>query len=146
MAENEHVISGLVRKREELAGQIEYAQTALRQLVIDLDKLDGVIRLFDPDADLQAIKSSAFPPRYSAFQGDMSRIVLGMLREATAPLTTLEITNSVMADRGLDEHDRQAFNTIRRRVQSCLRHHHKGGLVRVIATGQEPFKRWVIAG
>jgi hypothetical protein len=68
-----------------------------------------------------------------------------MLREATAPLTTLEITNAVMADRGLDAADRQAFNTIRRRVQSCLRHHHKGGLVQSIAEGQEAFKRWLIA-
>jgi hypothetical protein len=142
---NEHVLSGLMAKRAELSGQIEYAQTALRQLVLDLDRVDAVIRLFDPDADLQAIKPQAFPPRYSAFQGDMSRIVLGMLREATAPLTTLEITNSVILDRGLDEHDRHAFNMIRKRVQACLRHHHKGGLVRSIAEEQETFKRWVIA-
>jgi len=46
--ENDHIVSGLVRKRAEIAGQIEASQEALRSLVIDLDNLDATIRLFGP--------------------------------------------------------------------------------------------------
>ncbi len=42
--ENEHVLSGLVRKRSEIAGQIEHTQFALRQLVADLDLIDAAIK------------------------------------------------------------------------------------------------------
>ena len=42
--ENEHVLSGLVRKRSEIAGQIEHTQFALRQLVADLDSIDAAIK------------------------------------------------------------------------------------------------------
>ncbi len=49
---DEHVIAGLTRKRADLAGRIEHTQTALRQLIIDLDNLDATLRLFVPDIDL----------------------------------------------------------------------------------------------
>jgi hypothetical protein len=32
-----HVLTGLIAKRSEIAGQIEHTQDKLRQLVIDLD-------------------------------------------------------------------------------------------------------------
>jgi hypothetical protein len=55
--ENEHVLGGLTRKRAEIAGQIEHTQATLRKLVIDLDAIDAAIRIFDPDADIGAIKA-----------------------------------------------------------------------------------------
>jgi hypothetical protein len=54
--ENEHVFGGLIRKRAEIAGQIEHTQDALRKLVIDLDAMDAAIRIFDPNADIGAIQ------------------------------------------------------------------------------------------
>ena len=60
--ENEHVLSGMIKKRAELAGEIERAQTVFRQLVIDLDNLDAAIRLFDPDIDLTEIKPKPTTP------------------------------------------------------------------------------------
>jgi hypothetical protein len=43
-----HVLTGLIAKRAELAGQIEHAQDKLRQLAIDLDHIDAAIHIFDP--------------------------------------------------------------------------------------------------
>jgi len=54
--ENEHVLAGLVRKRAEIAGQLEVAQTQVRQLIIDVDNVDATIRLFAPDMDLEEIR------------------------------------------------------------------------------------------
>ena len=43
-----HVLTGLIAKRADIAGQIEHTQDKLRQLVIDLDHTDAAIRIFDP--------------------------------------------------------------------------------------------------
>ena len=51
-----HVVSALIRKRAELAGQIEGTQIRLRQFIIDLDNLDATLRLFAPDIDLEDIR------------------------------------------------------------------------------------------
>ena len=57
-----HVVTALVTKRAEIAGQIEHTKTSLRQLIIDLDKIDAAIRLFKPDFNLQEIRPRPFPP------------------------------------------------------------------------------------
>jgi hypothetical protein len=38
-----HVISALVKRRAELAGQIEATHEALRKMVLDLENLDATI-------------------------------------------------------------------------------------------------------
>ncbi len=48
------VVSGLVAKRGELAGEAERHRRALDQLAEDLRHLDATIRLFAPDAPLAA--------------------------------------------------------------------------------------------
>ena len=103
--QNEHVLSGLVRKRSEIAGQIEHAQAELRKLVTDLDAIDAAIRIFDPTADTGAIPSRQYPPLHAAFRGEMMRFVLGALRVATAPVTSREIADAVMDGRGPNKAD-----------------------------------------
>lgn len=129
--EHEHVLSGLIRKRGELAGQIEHAQTVLRQFIIDLDNLDATIRLFDPDIDLAEIKPKPLPPRHAAFKGEVSRIVLTALRQR-GPMTAQQLAQHVMADRGLNTADMRLVRTLGKRVGACLRHHRSRGLVRSI--------------
>lgn len=50
--ENEHVLSGLIRKRAETAGLLDATQMQVRQLILDVDNLDATIRMFNPDIDL----------------------------------------------------------------------------------------------
>lgn len=127
--ENEHVIAGLIRKRAELAGQIEHAQTVLRQFIIDLDNLDATLRMFVPDIDLEDIKPKPLPPRNAAFKGEVSRIVFAALREK-GPMTCQQMAQYVMADRGLNTADRRLVVTLGKRVHACLRHYRSKGLVR----------------
>lgn len=125
---NEHVIAGLIRKRAELAGQIEHDQTVLRQHIIDLDNLDATLRLFVPDIDLEDIKPKPLPPRNAAFKGEVSRIVFAALR-ANGPMTSQQLAQYVMADRGLNTADKRLVMTIGKRVGACLRHHRRKGLI-----------------
>lgn len=119
---SKNVVSGLVRKRRKLAGQIEGTQAMLRQLVIDLDSLDATIRLFDPDIDLEEIKPKPLPPRYHAFRGEVSRIVLTALRKSDKPMTSRELAKLVISERGLDTGDVALTKLFIKRVGACLRH------------------------
>jgi hypothetical protein len=125
---NEHVLSGLIAKRAEIAGQIERLQLEIRQLVVALDHVDASIRLFDPDADLEDIKSR-LPPRHMAFKGEVSRILLNTLRKATKPMPVSELALVVLRERGLSLDDKPFLVVLKRRVDACLRTLRKKGLV-----------------
>src|SRR5689334_15151575 len=99
---DEHTMAGLLRKRAEIAGKLEHAQTIVRQLVIDLDALDTTIRLFSPDIDLEDVRPKALPPRHAAFKGQVSRIRMTILRDAKAPILTNELARHIMEERGLN--------------------------------------------
>jgi hypothetical protein len=127
-----HVLNGLLTKRAELAGKIEFAQSELRQMMIDLDSLDATIRMFDPDIDLVQIRPKLVPARNQAFRGEIARIVLGTLRKAGKPLPTHEVALHVMAARSLNIADKPLLRVINRRIGAAMRHHRVKGLIRSV--------------
>jgi hypothetical protein len=128
---NEHVLSGLIAKRAELAGQIEMMQRDMRQLVATLGHIDATIRAFDPNADLEDIKPK-LPPRFQAFKGEVSRLVLDALRKSKAPLPVSDLTLVVAAGRGINPDDKPFMRVLSRRVGACLRNLRKKKLVQMI--------------
>jgi len=140
--ENEHVISGLTRKRAEIAGQIEHTQAAMRKLVNELDAIDAAIRIFDPQADIATIKPKAYPPRHAAFRGEMMRHVMGCLRTASEPVTSRDIAIVVMRARGLNPDDAELAVTIRKRVGACMWKMKQSGYVREVAIAGD-LKGWL---
>lgn len=124
-----HVITALLKRRGEIAGQIEYLSDQLRQTIIDLDNVDHTIHLFDPSIELQDIKTRPVPPRHKAFKGEVSRIVFQTLRNAKKPLTTAEIASRVAAERGLDTASTRTMNLMAKRVGSSLREYRAKGHV-----------------
>ena len=72
----------------------------------------------------------------------MQRFVLGALRNADRPITSLEIAVEVVKGRGLDVNDKRAVSVIRKRVGACLfRLVEKGLAKEVPASGT--YKCWV---
>lgn len=89
---NAFVVSGLVKRRAELAGEIERTHEALRKMVADLETLDATIIQFEPNFQVEAIRPKAFrPPADWSNRGEMTRIVLSILRQAAEPLTSRDI-------------------------------------------------------
>jgi hypothetical protein len=77
---DEYVVNGLVRRRAELAGEIENTQKKLGDLVEDLQHLDSVILQFDPSYEIKSITPKAWrPPEHWSKRGEMSRVILGIL-------------------------------------------------------------------
>ena len=77
-----HVVTALIAKRAELAGQIENLQGQVRQATIALDNVESTLRLFAPDIDMASIAPRPVPTAHHAFRGEVSRIVLEGLRQA----------------------------------------------------------------
>ena len=125
---NDHVLSALIAKRAELAGQIEMMQRELRDLIATIGHIDASIRVFDPNVDIEDIKPR-LPPRFQAFKGEVSRLILNSLRGSPKPLAVHELTLLVAAGRGINPDDKPFMRTLSRRVGACLRNLRKKNLV-----------------
>src|SRR4029077_1157697 len=111
------VISALVKRRAELVGEIEHSQLHTRKLLEDLDHLDATIRQFDPDYKVEEIKPKGFrPPSDWAGRGEMSRVVLDVLRRTKEPLTTQDIAKEIMNARGLPVKDVKLLRKMTKRT------------------------------
>ena len=141
--EHEHTIHGLVRKRAELAGQLEHHQTTARQLIIDLDNIDATIRLFKPDIVLSDIRPRPLPPKNSASKGEVASIIFAALRESPVPMDALQLAKLVMAERGIDQNNKKMALVIRKRVSSALRHQRNRGILK--STQGAPYLLWEVA-
>ena len=143
----EHVLSGFVKRRAELAGEAENLRIRLAQIATDMGHLDAVIRQFDPEYDLGAIRAKRPRTQGAAGRGEMSRFIMKVLRETTEPLATCDVTRRLMAERGQDKEDRRLVRLTMKRVGMALSRQKAIGTVRAI---QEPGPRsvtlWKIAG
>jgi hypothetical protein len=117
-----HVVTALIAKRAEIAGQIEHLQGQVRRLTVDLDHVEETLRLFAPEIDVASISPRPVPPMHHAFRGETSRIVLESLRKAVGPLSATQLTERVMRERGLNLNDAKLRRTMTHRVGACLRH------------------------
>ena len=124
----DYMITGLVRKRSELAGEIHATHDRLGQLVRDLEAVDRALAVVAPNMEIEAIRPKMFrPPEDWANRGQMSRLVLMILRQAREPLTTREIAAQMLLERAMDTDDTKLLNLMVRRVGSALRHQRDKG-------------------
>ena len=115
--ERPNTVAGLVAKHKELCDLRDRYSVEMRKLTVDIDHLDACIRLFDPAADTEAIK--LYVTKHRAQKGTVKRFVLNTLREATSPMTSREITELWIRDRGLNA-DEATVTTIRKRIGACI--------------------------
>ena len=127
--ERPNAISALREKRGQIAGLVDALQDQLRQALIDLDHVDCTILLFDPDAQLDEIKTKPMPPRHHAFKGQVTRSILDMLRNSGSSLDGLTITKRLMEERELNLADKKLVKTIQKRVGAALRNMRDRGMV-----------------
>lgn len=126
----DYMIEGLVKKRAELAGEIERTHDTLRSLAADLGHIDATLHILAPDRAVEAIKSKVFrPPADWSKRGEMTRMVLSILRTARAPMTTREIGERMIVERGLIA-DATTLNSMGRRVACVLRRQRELGRTR----------------
>ena len=102
MAES-HVVSGLLSKREEIAGQITTIQAEIGRLQGALTHLDNTIKLFSPQYDLRTIKGKRTYTRSKNFErGEAQRMTLDVLRELKKPLCSREIVDELLERKNIE--------------------------------------------
>lgn len=142
---NAFVVSGLVKRRAELAGDIEKAHDCLRKMILDLENIDATILQFEPDFRVETIKPKAFrPPKDWANRGEMTRICLSILRQAAEPLTARDIALELLTERALNREDQKLLRLMTKRVGVALRLQRDKG---VVESDQGPgqYMLWEIA-
>ena len=142
-----NTVSGLVAKHKELQALREKYKAEIKKLTVDIDHLDAAIRLFDPNADTYAIKE--YVTKHRAEKGSVKRFVLSTLREASEPMTSRQITELWVADRGLTA-DEATLTTIRKRIGACIKTCVNQGLIEdqgwtTQHDANGPYKLWRVA-
>lgn len=122
-------LSGLLRKRVEMAGQAEAMQAQLGALITDLTHIDATIRVFRPDIDLADLPEKLAPAPFTGFRGEIPRFLIDELRKANAPLSTFDLADRIMAKRGMNTDDRVVLGLIRKRTGYALAKLRKQGKV-----------------
>ena len=141
----DYMVTGLVAKRAELAGEIERTHERLRQLVSDLEHIDGTLRIVAPDMEVEAIRPKAFrPPDDWSKRGQMSRLVLSILRTSKEPLTSREIAAQMLLERAMDTTDTRMLRTMTKRVSTALRDQRDKGRVQS-EDGPGTYQLWSVA-
>ncbi len=128
-----HVISGLIAKRSELVGTIKHHQEIMRRLLSAIANIDGTIKLFDLDYDLQSIKAKA-PRRANLWfkHGETTRMVLDVLRTASQPLSTRQIGEAMVDAKGVAVEDAREWEAVLKPVLSAIQRAQKKGIVTMV--------------
>ena len=129
-----HVISGLVKRRRELSGDMLELLAQTDALARDLEALDRALRMFAPELTPEAIPARRSKPQPDwAMRGEVVRIVLSALRQAEAPLSTAALAIEVLQRRGLSGEVTRLHS---KRVRKCLdRQRDRGAICREMVDG-----------
>ncbi len=129
MAES-HVVSGLVEKRSEIAGLIEFHRKEIGRLAGQMAHLDATLKLFASEIDLRTLRVKRHRTRNSYFRpGEGQRLLLDVLRVAGEALPAHRIGNAMATKIGLALDTADAEETFLKTVRGIARRAEKAGLV-----------------
>jgi hypothetical protein len=134
-----HVISALREKRALVSGLIEKLERKLDQRRADLSHIDGVLRLFEPDRDPEAIKPKRTYVRRTRYfaRNELSRLVMDALRALDAALlTTDDIAGRIIETKGFDAADAALRKAIGEQALALLRSFRRRETVEQIGLGR----------
>ena len=145
-ASKDHVVSGLIEKRRELAGIIDQLQRQLDQYRADLTHIDGALRVLATDLDPESMRPKRIYRRNRYFaRNELARLCQGVLRTAAGELlSTDDIAGRVIASKGFDPGDAILRAAIREQVGSTVKRLHRNGVIENIGAGRA--SKWKLAG
>jgi hypothetical protein len=142
----DHVVSGLIAKRAELAGVVDQLQRQLDQHRADLTHIDGVLRILASGLDPETIRPKRIYRRNRYFaRNELSRLCLGVFRTAAGePVSVDDIAGQVIATKGFDPADGILRKAIRDQAGDIVKRLHRRGEVAKIGAGRA--SKWKLSG
>lgn len=133
-----HLISGLVAKRAETAGEIAKTIRALDAMRADLAAIDRVLVMVGYEAspaNIKPVERRATPYR----RGSSSNAILDLLRESDKPMSSGEIARAI----GSADTDQASFIVTKKAVRLTLGRLRQKGLLERVGDGGDTV--WRIA-
>lgn len=126
----QHVVSQLIEKRRELAGELRHYQSVINKLTTELNAIDISISVFDPNIKPKELKPIRFSTKKRYFKhGEVMTLVLDVLREADEQRATSNIVREVMTRKEYDPTDKELYNSIFPTVRATLNAQEKKGIL-----------------
>lgn len=127
------VVSGLIAKYTEMLTELDHHVSEIDRLYIELKHLAAAIKIFSPETDLRSLPPKRFVETNHIFrQGESSRCMLEVLREAGGTLNTQQIAQRIADKKGLEQ---EKVKNVRDTILDTLKRAEKRGVVR--QTGKE---------
>ena len=132
----------LKRLHATIGGQIKANRKEAARLAEDMRHIEAVLRMLVPGFNVASIAAKRRNQENPYFRkGEIFRHVLGILREAPAPMTTREIVIALLRSRGAVEPSSAAIRTMFGAVATSLRNH-QGKTIEKVGIGSP--KKWAI--
>lgn len=112
------VINGLLRKRSEVAGEIEAAKKRISVLHQQLEHLNGTLAAFAYDYGA-SIKPTYKRQEGYFKQGELVRFLFSHLRR-NGPQTAVQMRGAIVRHKGLDIHDHRVVMDVHRKVIKAM--------------------------
>ncbi len=114
----------LVRLHADLGGRILENRKEAKRLAESMQHVEAVIRLFDPAYNVTRIAARRRYKTNGLFKrGTILRNALDALRQAQGPLTAREITERMLAARGVPAPAAKTMRSLIASVQTSLQNH-----------------------
>lgn len=131
---NSFVLSGLVTKYSELAGELDNMRREIRNLENDLTNISTTIKIFDPGYPISQIKSKKTVKRIPGLKnGDTFKMALEILKDSRKPLMVSEIA-AIMLDKLVIPLDDTDQARLRKRAESTVKRLQAKGMVKEVAS------------
>lgn len=139
---NHPAVDYLVRLHADIGGRIQANKTEAQRLADEMRSVESVIKIFNPEYNVAAIAARRRQRTNPWFKrGTLFREALGVLRTATGPMTVREITDAVLAAKGVTDADKRQRLGVEAGIRSSLEDH-AGNAVQAVGEGMP--KRWQI--
>jgi hypothetical protein len=132
----------LEKLHAELGGKINDNKREAKRLTEAMLHVEAVLRMLQPGYDVRPIAVRRRKPNPWFKRGTVYRHALDILRAAEGPLTTRQITERMLAAKGITNASQRAVRDLITSVLSSLRLH-DGKSVRTVGEGMPA--RWVLA-
>lgn len=116
----EHTITGLLTKRVDLYHEVERIRDRMATIKNDIAALDRVLGTLGYTGDLNKEMPRQKHERLFG-QGELTRAILDVLRDATEPMATRDIAREIIAVNEQDARDRRLLTEVTRRASKALR-------------------------
>lgn len=120
MRENDHTISGLLKKRQQLMDRALHLREQLAEVSNDIDALDRVLGTLGYEGDLKSMSPRGNRVVYF-HRNELRRFVIEELRKAKGPITSRSIAEKIARAEGKDPRDRKLMVDMVKRVGKSLK-------------------------